>query len=312
MRRFLLAVLALAGLTAAVSQAAPRDDLKGEVKIDGSSTVYLITEAMATEFKKANAGVNITVGLSGTGGGFKKFSAGETDINDASRAIKPAEIEACQKHNIRYTDFQVAWDGITVVVNPQNTWARKLTVEQLKKIWHPEKDGFVNAKKWSDVDPSWPKEEIKLFGPGTDSGTFDFFTEAINGHEKLIRTDYNASATPNTLVSGIAGNKYALGYFGLAYFEENKDKLAEVAIAAKEGGEYVLPSRETVLKGTYKPLARPLFVYVRNDSLKRPEVQAFLDFYLRRADLVDKTGYIKMTTRQQDQQQQKLAGALGK
>jgi phosphate transport system substrate-binding protein len=281
-------------------------DLRGEIKIDGSSTVFLITQAMTTHFKNQHSGVGITVGKSGTGAGFKKFAQGETDINDASRAIKPAEQEACKKNGVDFVEIQVALDGLAVVVNPQNTWARKMTVEQLKKIWHPD----IAAKKWSDVDPSWPQEEIKLFGPGSDSGTFDYFTEAVNGQEKLIRKDYNASADPNTMVAGVAGNKYALAYFGLAYFEENKEKLADVAIAAKAGAEYVLPSRDTVLKGTYKPLSRPLFIYVRRDALKRPEVYEFVNFYLRRTDLIEPVGYIKMRSRDQDVQREKFAEAL--
>ena len=301
-----LACLGLASaLLAASGTAWAQQDLKGEVKIDGSSTVFLISQAMVTHFKTQHPNVGITVGKSGTGAGFKKFANGETDINDASRAVKPAEQEACRKGNVDFVELQVALDGLTVVVNPQNTWARKMTIPQLKKIWHPDSA----AKKWSDVDPSWPQEEIRLFGMGSDSGTFDYFTEAVNGQEKLIRKDYQASADPNTLVAGVAGNKYALGFFGLAYFEENKEKLADVAIAEKEGAEYVLPSKETVLKGTYKPLSRPLFIYVRKDSLKRPEVYEFVNFYLRRTDLIEPVGYIKMRTRDQDTQKEKLAEA---
>jgi len=298
-------VLVLAGLAMA-SSFGRADDLKGEIKIDGSSTVYLISEAMATNFKKEHANVNVSVGISGTGGGFKKFMAGETDINDASRAIKPAEADGCKKAGIDYVDFQVAWDGITVVIHPENTWAKKMTVAQLKKIWHPE----MKAQKWSDVDPSWPKEEIKLFGPGPDSGTFDYFTEVINGQEKLTRVDYEANQNPDVLVKGVAGNKFALGYFGLAYYEDNKAKLAAVAVAAKDGGDFVLPSKETVLNKSYQPLSRPLFIYVKKTSFKRPEVQEFVKFYLRRNDLVEQAKYIQTTTRQRNEQQDKFEAAL--
>jgi phosphate transport system substrate-binding protein len=296
---------ALAG-TALLASSALADDLKGEIKVDGSSTVYLITEAMVANFSKEHPGVKISVGVSGTGGGFKKFANGETDINDASRPIKPAEIMACKDNNIRYLELQVAWDGLAVINHPENTWAKKLTVEQLRKIWHPDSA----AKKWSDVDPSWPNETIKLFGPGPDSGTFDYFTEAINGKEKLTRKDYEANQNPNVLVKGIEGSKYALGYFGLAYYEENKDKLQLVAVAEKEGAPYVLPSKETVLDKSYKPLSRPLFIYVKQTALKRPEVEQFVRFYLRRGDLVTTARYVEMNTRTQRGVQDKFEKAL--
>jgi phosphate transport system substrate-binding protein len=299
---YLLAgALALAAPTAGRAQG-----LKGDIKIDGSSTVYLITQAMATKFNAQHPDVKITVGLSGTGGGFKKFSAGETDINDASRAIHDAEAEACKKNGIGVVGLQVAWDGIAVVVHPDNTWARKMTVEQLRQIWHPDSA----AKKWSDVDPKWPNETIKLFGTGADSGTHDFFTEKINGKEKLIRKDYEATADPNIIARGVEGNKYALGYMGLAYYEANKDKLGLVAVADKKGDPYVQPSTETVLDGTYKPLSRPLFIYIKKESLKRPEVKAFAEFYLRRDDLVAEVKYVKMNTRQANAQKKKLDEAL--
>jgi phosphate transport system substrate-binding protein len=281
-------------------------DLKGEIKIDGSSTVYLITEAMAKAFKVSNPGVNISVGLSGTGGGFKKFYQGETDINDASRAIKPAEIEECKKAGIEYTALQVAWDGITVVVNKENTWVKDLTVAQLKKIW--EENSKVT--KWSDVDPTWPNETIKLYGPGSDSGTFDFFTEMINGKEKSIRKDYEGTANPNIIAQGVSGNKFALGYFGLAYFEENKAKLRDIGIKVDENSPAVLPTKETVLDKSYKPLSRPLFIYVKNASLKKPEIQEFCSFYLRRDDLVTEAKYIPLTVRGKAAQQTILENAI--
>lgn len=284
----------------------PAADLTGEIKADGSSTVYLITEAMATGFKKVHPNVRITVGISGTGGGFKKFGSGETDIQDASRAIKPAEAEVCKKNGVEYLELMVAWDGLAVVIHPENTWARKLTVEQLRKIWRPDSP----AQKWSDVDPTWPNETIRLYGAGPDSGTFDYFTEAIVGKEKVSRRDYEATENDNVTVQGVAGNKYALGYFGLAYYEENKNRLGLVAMAEKDGGPYTLPNRETVLGNTYKPLARPLFIYVKKASLKRPEVQEFVRFYLRRNDLVQAARYIELNFRQRQQQQDRYDNAL--
>lgn len=303
-RAWLLPVLLCCGAVASAEE--KRLPLNGEIKVDGSSTVYLITEAMASNFKKHHPDVRITVGISGTGGGFKKFAGGETDLSDASRPIRPVEIEACKKSGIDYLELQVGWDGLTVVVHPGNTWAQQLTVEQLRKMWHPDS----SAKRWSDVEPAWPAEEIRLFGAGPDSGTFDYFTEVINGKEKLSRRDYEASENDNVTVQGVTGSKYALGYFGLAYYEENKDKLAAVAVAAKPGGPYVLPSRVAVLDRTYQPLSRPLYVYVKKASLKRPEVQEFLRFYLRRDDLVRAAKYIELNARQRFQEQQKLDKAL--
>jgi phosphate transport system substrate-binding protein len=291
------------------AQVAPAQGiLKGDIRVDGSSTVYLITEAMATTFKKLHPNVNISVGISGTGGGFKKFAAGETDICDASRKIKPGEVDACKKNNIEFVALQVAWDGLAVVVHRDNDWARKMTVDQLKTIWHPD----MAAKKWSDVDPSWPSETIVLYGPGPDSGTFDYFTEAINGQEKSTRTDYTASEDDNTLVQGVSRNKYALGYFGLAYYEAHKDKLHTVAIAMKKGDPYVEPTSDTVIKNAYKPLSRPLYLYVKTGSLKRPEVGAFADFYLRRKDVVAAARYVPLSALQLDDQTDVLHRALGR
>jgi len=302
----LLTVVAAIGTWTVAVSSSVAQELTGEIRIDGSSTVYLISEAMATRFKQLHPKVNITVGISGTGGGFKKFANGETDIQDASRPIRPPEIEACKKNGIRYLELQVAFDGLAVVIHPENTWARKMTVEQLRKIWHPE----TAAKKWSDVDPTWPNQPIVLFGAGPDSGTFDYFTEVICGKEKVSRSDYQASEDDNNTVRGVAGNKYALGYFGVAYYEENRDKLQVVAIAPRAGEEYVLPTPENVLSGKYRPLGRPLFIYVRLDSLRRPEVREFVRFYLRRGDIVDSSKYIRLPARLQNQQQQKLEKTL--
>ena len=277
-----------------------------DIKCDGSSTVYLITEAIATHFKNVEPNVPISIGISGTGGGFKKFAAGEMDINNASRQIRPAEIEQCRNNGVEYLELQIAWDGLTVVIHPQNTWAKQMTADQLRRIWHPD----IAAKKWSDVDSQWPEKEIRLFGPGPDSGTFDFFTAAINGEEKLSRKDYQASEDDNTTAQGVAGDQFALGYFGLAYFEENRDKLAAVAIAAKPDEEYVLPRPITVLDKTYRPLSRPLFIYVSTKSLQRPEMEKFVRFYLRRADLVTAAKFIPLTDRQLLETQDEFEAAI--
>lgn len=258
------------------------------VKVDGSSTVYPVTEAVAEEFRKERPNVRVIVGFSGTGGGFKKFSAGETDISDASRPIKDSEKEACAKNGVEYIELQVAFDGLAVMVNPENDWCDCLTVEQLKALWQPE--SAVN--KWSDLNPEWPDEVIELFGPGTDSGTFDYFTEAIMGEARASRADYEPSEDDNMLVKGIAGEKYGLGYFGYAYYGENKDKLKLLGIDAGDGN-CVKPSEETVNNHTYKPLSRPLYIYVRKDSLNRPEVKEFVEFYLNNAaKLVPEVGYV--------------------
>ncbi|MEI8026029.1 MAG: PstS family phosphate ABC transporter substrate-binding protein [Pseudomonadota bacterium] len=276
----LLSAHALAGLT-------------GQVRIDGSSTVFPISEAVAEEFQKANAGVKVTVAQSGTGGGFKKFVANEIDISDASRTIKKEEAEAAQKANVLWTEVPIAYDGITVVVNPKNTWVKTLTMEQLKKIWEPES----KVKTWKDVDASWPDSKIKLYGPGADSGTFDYFTEHVNGKAKAIRPDFTASEDDNVLVKGVAGDKDALGYFGISYYEANAKKLKSVAIAGTDG-KFVSPTVETVKDGTY-PISRPLFIYVNHASLARAEVANFVSYYLSNAKkLVAETGYVPMTEAQ--------------
>jgi phosphate transport system substrate-binding protein len=302
----LIVAAGLGGLTVLPSAGGAQGrPLSGEIKADGSSTVYLITEAMATHFKKQHPDVRITVGISGTGGGFKKFAAGETDLSNASRAIREGEAKACADNGIEYVELQVAWDGLAVVIHPENTWAKTMTLDQLKKIWHPDS----TVKKWSDVDPSWPNAAIKLYSPGTNSGTFDYFTEAVNGKEKVIRRDNVVfSEDDNVLVQGVAGDKYAIGYFGLAYYLENKDKLGVVHIG-KTAGKYIEPSDRTVLNRTY-PLSRPLYLYVKKASLKRPEVQEFCRFYLRRTDVVSQVKYTPLTSRQQLDQQEKLEAAI--
>jgi len=272
----------------APAQEAPA--LSGTVKVDGSSTVFPITEAAAEEFQNQNPGVQVTVGVSGTGGGFKKFQVGEIDIADASRPIKDAEAEEAKKNNIDFIEIPVAYDGLSVVVNKENTWVDKLTVDELKKIWEPES----KVKLWSDVRPEWPQEEIKLYGPGTESGTFEYFTEAVVGEAKKSRADYTQSEDDNVLVQGISGDKNSLGYFGFAYYEENADKLKLVPIDSGDG-KAVTPSIETIKDGSYKPLSRPLLIYVSKPSLQKPEVKAFVEFYLKNAPaLVESVFYVPL------------------
>jgi phosphate transport system substrate-binding protein len=254
------------------------DNLSGTIRIDGSSTVGPLSEAAAELFREQQPGVQVTVGTSGTGGGFKKFCAGEIDISDASRAIASSEQQQCQQNGVTYDQFHVANDGIALVVNRQNTWAQCLTVEQLRKIW----DQGSTVGNWRDVDPSFPDERLQLFGAGTDSGTFDFFTQAVNGKEKQSRTDYNATEDDNVTVQGVSGTKGALGYFGLSYYEQNKGNLKVLRVDG--GGGCVEPTTQTVQTGTYKPLSRPLFIYPSARSLERPEVVAFVESYVANTD----------------------------
>lgn len=261
------------------------------VKVDGSSTVYPITEAVAEEFQKANADVRVTVGISGTGGGFKRFCRGETDISNASRPIKPSEVEICQQNGIEYIELPVAYDGLAVLVNQENTWVDYMTPTELKMIWGPDAQGVIT--RWNQIRPEWPDEELALFGPGTDSGTYDYFTDAINGKEGASRGDFTSSEDDNVLVYGISGNKNSLGFFGLAYYEENKDKLKLVAIDG--GNDPVKPSEETVNNGTYQPLSRPIFIYVSKQAAQKPEIKAFVEFYLNNtAELSGEVGYVHL------------------
>ncbi|HEY8270991.1 MAG TPA: PstS family phosphate ABC transporter substrate-binding protein [Pseudobdellovibrionaceae bacterium] len=268
------------------------------IKVDGSSTVFPITEAMAEEFQAAQKNkIRVTVGISGTGGGFKKFCRGETDVQDASRPIQSSELEACRKAGIRFVELPVAYDATVVVVNPKNEWLKEAKIEDLKKMWEPEAQGKVT--KWKQVNPAWPDENLKLFGAGSDSGTFDYFTEAIVGKAKSSRGDYTASEDDNTLVTGVANDKYALGYVPLAYYVENKAKLKAVAIIGGDKSpaknKAVLPSKETVENGTYFPLSRPIFIYVNEASLKKTEVQDFVKFYLQNAEkLVPQVKYVAL------------------
>ena len=257
------------------------------VKIDGSSTVYPITEAVAEEFQKSKKNsVRVTVGISGTGGGFKKFCRGETDISDASRPILKKEMDDCKAAGIEYMEMPVAYDALTVVVNPKNDWIKSMTVAELKTMWEPAAQGKITS--WKQVNPAWPDRPLKLFGAGADSGTFDYFTEAITGKSKSSRGDFTASEDDNVLVQGVARDVGALGFFGLAYFEENKDKLHAVPIVDKPGKPAVLPSLKTVIDGSYQPLARPIFIYVNAKSADKPEVKEFVEFYMKQGEKLAK------------------------
>lgn len=287
----LLTITVLAMLTARESYAAT------VIKVDGSSTVYPITEAVAEEFQKVEKGkTKVTVGIAGTGGGFKKFCIGETDISDASRPIKPSEVDLCKKNGIEYIEIPVAYDGLAVMINPKNNWVDYLTVKELKKIWEPAAQGKIT--KWNQIRPNWPDKEIHLFGPGVDSGTFDYFTEAINGKGGASRGDFTASEDDNVLVQGIATDTMGLGFFGVAYYEHNKDRLKLAPIDDENdanGKGPVFPEYENVLKGTYQPLARPIFIYVNKKSAEKSEVQRFISFYMTKgAELSKEVGYIAL------------------
>lgn len=279
------------------------------ISIDGSSTVYPITEAVAEEFLVDNRGVKITVGVSGTGGGFKKFGRGEIDINDASRPIKEKEAAAARENEIDFVELTVAFDGLAVLVNKENTWVNDITVEELKMIWEPSAQEKV--VRWNQIRKEWPDEEFRLYGPGIASGTYDYFTEAVVGKSGESRGDFTASEDDNVLVQGIEGDKNALGFFGYAYYEENKERLKLVGV--NDGTGVVLPSVETIKNGTYKPLSRPIFIYVSSDAASRDEVKAFVNFYLKTADkLVTDVGYIPLPQDQYDKELEKFASFSSK
>jgi phosphate transport system substrate-binding protein len=290
--------IVLAGCSASSTQTADKpatpgaasgEKLSGQIKIDGSSTVFPITEAVAEEFGKENPGVKVTVGMSGTGGGFKKFDAGETAISNASRPIKEKEAAAAKAKGIDVIELPIAYDGLSVVVHSKNTWATCLTTEELKKIW--DKGSKIN--NWSQVRKGFPNKPLKLYGPGTDSGTFDYFTDEINGEEGRSRADYTASEDDNTLVQGVSSDEGALGYFGFAYYEENMDKLKLVEVDSGSG--CVAPAADTIQSGKYAPLSRPLFIYVSTRHMDRPEVAAFVKYYLANVkSLVKSVGYIPL------------------
>lgn len=288
--------LFLAGITALLlgcggKKESNQNTLTGTINIDGSSTVYPITEAVAEEFKKVYPDVKVAVALSGTGGGFKKFVRGETDINDASRPITKFEDSVAKANGIEYIELEVAYDGLAVVVNPNNTWCNDIKVSELKKMWEPEAQGKIT--RWNQIRPEWPDAPLHLYGAGVESGTYDYFTEVIVGKAHSSRGDYTSSEDDNVLVQGVSSDINALGFFGLAYHEENKDKIKLVAV--DNGNSPVLPSIETVKNKTYAPLSRPLFIYINNKAAERKEVQEFINFYLDKMnELVSEVGYISL------------------
>lgn len=278
-----LAIMAPTGLPAQPSA------LKGSVVADGSSTVFPVTEAAAAAFRKDFPSVNVTVAVSGTGGGFKRFVKGETDISNASRPIRADEFEEARKHGVQFVELPVALDGLSVVVNPKNDWAKSMTVEQLRDVYL--EDG--KARKWKDLDPSWPDQPIKVYSPGTDSGTFDYFKEVVVPKGKSFRADMSTSEDDNVLVTGVSGDVYSIGYFGASYLYENRGKIKAVAIVNPATGEAVMPDEEHVINGSYSPLGRPLFIYVNVQSMRRPEVRKFVEFFLSRdAEFATQVKYV--------------------
>jgi phosphate transport system substrate-binding protein len=285
------------------------EQLSGTILIDGSSTVGPLTTSAAESFRGEQPGVNIEVGVSGTGGGFERFCAGETDISNASRPIdEKEEVPLCEDAGIEYTEFQVGVDALTVVVNTENDWVDCLTVDQLKKIWEPKAEGKI--KNWNQVDPSYPDQALSLAGPGTDSGTFDYFTDEVNGEEGASRSDYTPSEDDNVIVQAVSGDKGGLGYFGFTYYEENQDTLKALAVDGGEG--CVEPSVDTARDGSYAPLSRPLFIYVKNESLQRPEVQGFVEYFLTNSiQLAEDALFIPVPDEQVDENLSTLESATG-
>jgi phosphate transport system substrate-binding protein len=267
-----------------------------DIKVDGSSTVFVVSEAVAEEFQRAHSNVRVTVGQSGTGGGFQKFCRKETDISNASRPIRPEEIAACKAAGIEFIELPIAYDGIAIVANPKATWIEAITTDELKSVWAPEAQGKV--VRWNQVRPSWPNRELHLFGAGVDSGTYDYFTEAITGKEGASRGDFTSSEDDNVLVQGVGGDELALGFLPFAYYVENRERLKVIPVdngKADDGTSPVTPSLKAIRNGTYQPLARPLFVYVSQKSLARPEVEQFVDFYLANAGtLAEEVGYVHL------------------
>lgn len=293
LHRFTQASLVILIISAFVASSAYAAKL---IKVDGSSTVYPITEAVAEEYQKENRKFRVTVGISGTGGGFKKFGRGEIDISDASRPIKPTEVELCAKNGIEYIELPVAYDGLAVIVHPKNDWVDYFTVDELRTLWEPDAQSTITH--WNQIRPEWPDKKFSLAGPGVDSGSYDYFTKAINGAEGASRGDFVASEDDNVLVQAVANDLHGLGFFGLAYYEENKDLLKLVPIddgKAENGDGPIFPSLETVKNSTYQPLSRPVFIYVSKKSAERPEVEKFIEFYLKHANVLTKeVGYIPL------------------
>jgi phosphate transport system substrate-binding protein len=276
--------------------AAADGGLTGTVSGDGSSTVFPIMEAVAEEFQRENPGVRVTIGISGTGGGFKKFCAGETDLSNASRPIKPTEVKACRAAGVEYVEFPIAFDGLSVMVNPANDFAACIEIAELRRLWEPEAQGAVT--RWSQVRPGWPDEEVHLYGAGVDSGTYDYFTEAVVGEEGSSRGDFTSSEDDNVLVQGVAGDELALAFIPLAYVSQNAARLKIVPVddaKADNGAGPITPSSETVRNGTYQPLSRPLFVYVSRKAADRKDIQQFVEMLFTRTDLVREVGYIELT-----------------
>ena len=294
---FAVLALAIAGCGDDEGGGGEGSDLSGKITIDGSSTVYPFAQAAAELFGEDNPNVQISVGLSGTGGGFEKFCAGETDISNASRPIKDVEIEACAAAGVEYIELPIAYDGIAVVTHPDNDWVESLTPADLKRMWEPAAQGAIT--RWSQVKTGWPDRELHLFGPGVDSGTFDYFTQAIVGEEGASRGDFTSSEDDNVLVQGVATDELALGYFGYAYYEQNQDRLSLVAVDDGDdanGAGAIAPSPESVRNGTYQPLSRPIYIYVNPTALDRPDVAGFVDYFLDEgAGLVREVGYVPLT-----------------
>lgn len=279
---------------------------EGSVAIDGSSTVYPITEAVLEEFSASHRNIRVTAGAKGTGGGFARFCRGETDINDASRPITEGEEELCEENGIDYAEIPVAYDGVTITVNEENDWAQCITVEELRRIWQPES----TIERWNQVREAWPDRELVLYGPDTDSGTFDYFTGTVVGEENASRSDYTASADDNVLVRGVRGDVGSLGYFGFAYYVENRDRVE--ALAVDDGTGCVEPTRETIESGEYAPLSRPLFIYVKESALERDAVREFVRYYLENAPtLVSDVGYVPLSGERYDELVREHLGAAG-
>jgi len=302
MYKQILVAACVAASIATISAAGDNSNLKGSIKIDGSSTVYPITEAIAEEFADEAPRVRVTVGISGTGGGFKRFEAGETDISDASRPVKAKELKRCNEAGIDFIEVPVAYDGLTIVVNKNNDWCTELTIDQLKSIFL---EGSSVAT-WQDLDPSWPAILIKKYAPGTDSGTFDYFKEVVAGKKGSIRSDMSVSEDDNVLVRGVSGDKGGIGFFGCAYYFENTDKLK--ALAIHNGTTYVLPSNKTIESGQYAPFSRPLFIYVKKSSLDIPAVRTFVDFFIDHASaMAEEVGYVGLPSMMYDRARNNIA-----
>lgn len=291
MFRTSVALMASVCAVAGVATAGDLADLRGQVRVDGSSTVYPITEAVAEAFAEAAPNIRVTVGVSGTGGGFKRFAKNETDISDASRPIKAKEQKLCDEANVKFIEIPVAYDGLTIVTNPKNSWATTMTVDQLKQIFLSDSA----AKTWNEINPEWPNMPIKIYAPGTDSGTFDYFKEVIAGKKGAIRSDMSVSEDDNVLVNGVAGETGAIGFFGAAYYFENKDKLQACKIINPGTGKAVLPTAKTIENGSYAPFSRPLFIYVNARSARNPVTKAFVNYYLDHAgEMATLVGYVPL------------------